>query len=253
MAARAPTLGAMTEPEDAPTKKKKGTSWLVRLVIAGGSLGTVMGVVLALLFGAYKIPSASMWPTMRLGERVMATRLAKQPFRGALMVFHFPEHRESLFAKRIVGLEGDRVAVLEGAITINGWKIPRCVVGRASYHDEVGGSADKHEGTLSVEWLGQATYLVFEEKTSSGAPGEGSDWKVATGQYFVLGDNRNNSHDSRLWFAGKGGGVPLADTIGRVVGHESVTLPAGAEELGPALAACLAKRPEQTDPPPSAK
>ncbi len=250
----------MSEPEvpEAPKKKsfdssasdreeKRTKTWIKRLLIGGGSLGMVMGVGLGLVFGVHKLPSGSMWPTLTVGERLFTTRLAKQPFRGAVLVFHHPEQRAQLFAKRVIGLEGDVVSTRGGELSINGWNVPRCMVGHASYRDDAGGESGKHEGTLLVEWLGVASYLVFEEKAALAEPGE---WKVAAGEYFVLGDNRNNSHDSRMWFGGRGGGVPLADTQGRVVGHESAELPKGAEDLAPALASCLSKRPPQTDPPP---
>jgi signal peptidase I len=230
-------------------ESKRTMTWIKRLLIGGGSLGTLMGVGLGLVFGVHRNPSASMWPTLEVGERIFTTRLAKQPFRGVVLVFHHPEHREQLFAKRVVGLAGDVVATTGGELSINGWKVPRCMVGRASYRDQDGsGEGGKHEGTLFVEWLGLASYLVFEEKDSQAAVGE---WTVAPGQYFVLGDNRNNSHDSRLWFGGAGGGVPIPETQGRIVGHETAELPKGAEDLAPALASCLAKRPAQTDPPPA--
>ncbi|MDB5214407.1 MAG: Signal peptidase [Myxococcaceae bacterium] len=247
-----PAPATATEPAPATAISKRPMGWIPRILIAGGSLGTALGIGLALIFGSYKLPSGSMWPTLAVGERLFGNKLAKQPFRGSLMIFRYPEHRDSLFAKRIVGLAGDVVAIHRGELVINGWSVPRCTVGRATQRDPtMPGEDGKHEGTLSVEWLGLATYLVFDEKTSFGSIGEGSEWKVAPGEYFTMGDNRNNSHDSRAWFQGKGGGVPLGDTIGRVVGHEAVVLPPGAEELGPALAACLAKRPEQTDPPPA--
>jgi signal peptidase I len=220
-------------------------TWVKRLLIGGGSLGSLMGVGLGLVFGVHNLPSASMWPTLPAGERIFTTRLAKQPFRGVVLVFHHPEHREQLFAKRVVGLAGDVVSVKGGEVTINGWTVPRCMVGRASYA-EAGGDG-RHEGTLFVEHLGLASYLVFEEKGALAEPGE---WKVAAGEYFVLGDNREGSHDSRMWFGGKGGGVPLEGTTGRIVGHETAELPRGAEDLAPALATCLAQRPAQTDPPP---
>ena len=233
----------------ADLESKRTMTWIKRLLIGGGSLGTLMGVGLGLVFGIHKLPSGSMWPTLTVGERLFTTRLATQPFRGVVLVFRHPEHRGQLFAKRVVGLAGDVVSVKGGEVTINGWNVPRCVVGRASYREQdMGGESGKHEGTLFVEWLGLASYLVFEEKSSFAEPGE---WKVAPGEYFVLGDNRNNSHDSRMWFGGKGGGVPLADTKGRIVGHETAEVPTGAEDLAPALAACLAKRPAQTDPPPA--
>ena len=254
----------MSEPEapeapEAPKKKsfdssaadgeaKRTMTWIKRLLIGGGSLGTLMGVGLGLIFGVHKLPSGSMWPTLPYGERLFTSRLARQPFRGVVLVFHHPEQRAQLFAKRVIGLEGDVVSTSGGELSINGWKVPRCQVGRASYADrDMGGESGTHEGTLFVEWLGLATYLVFEEKGAFVVVGE---WKVAPGEYFVLGDNRNNSHDSRTWFGGKGGGVPLADTQGRVVGHESAEIPKGAQDLAPALASCLAKRPPQTDPPP---
>ncbi len=69
----------------------------------------------------------------------------------------------------------------------------------------------------------------------------------------MLGDNRNNSHDSRMWNMGQGGGVPFGNTLGRLRGHEVPELPANAEgaaALAPAIADCLAKRPSQTTPPP---
>ena len=210
-----------------------------RLLIGGGSLGTVMGIGLGLVFPMHRVPSGSMWPTFDAGDRIFTARIAKQPFRGVILAFHPPEHREQMVAKRVVGLGGDVVATTGGELSINGWKVPRCMVGRAS--------AGAHDGTLFVEWLGLESYLVFEEKSSVAPAGE---WTVASGQYFVLGDNRNNSDDSRSWFGGAGGGVPLAETHGRIVNHDKPELPKGAEALAPTLASCLAKRPEQTDPPP---
>lgn len=239
----------MTEAIAEPPPQKKRMGWITRILIGGGSLGAVMGIGLALVFAPFKVPSGSMWPTLKVGERVFVNKLAKQPFRGVFVVFRFPEHKKSLFAKRVVGLPGDVVAVDDGVVTINGWKVPRCEVGRASFREEgAAGDSGKHEGVLFVEWLGSARYLVFEEKQSSWPDHQGP-FAVKPDEFFVLGDNRKNSHDSRMWFAGQGGGVPFGDAIGRVVGHEDTELPRGAEELAPALAVCLDKRPEQTDPP----
>jgi signal peptidase I len=236
--------------------------WIKIVVVIGAVAGAGLGIAGGLLFSIIKQPSGSMWPTLQVGERLFADRGARQPTRGAVVVFRYPEHPDQSFVKRIVGLPGDVVAVTNGEVSINDWKIPRCVVGKTAYVDEgaTGDSGAKHEGTLAVEYLGDASYLVFEDKATIGAPGDGnatsrSDakrWVVAPGQYFVLGDNRNNSHDSRLWFGGAGGGVPFANTRGRLRGHEVPALPAnaeGAEALAPALASCLANRPPQTTPP----
>ena len=231
--------------------------WMKGVLLAGALGGSALGIAAGIMFRTFRAPSGSMWPTLRVGDRLVAHRLSAQPERGAIAVFRYPERPDQSFVKRIVGMPGDVVAITNGEVSINDWKIPRCVVGKTGYSDDgaTGDSGSKHEGTLLVEYLGTASYLVFEEKAALAGAGDdnGRHWSVAPGQYFVLGDNRNNSHDSRTWFGGAGGGVPFANTQGRLRGYEIPVLPSsveGAAALAPALAACLSQRPAQTEPPP---
>jgi signal peptidase I len=253
----------MTEPAAPPLERPQPPRirlprmprWMKGLLIAAAVGGTGLGVAAGITFGMHRQPSGSMWPTLQVGERIVTNRLSTDPERGVVVVFRYPEHPAQSFVKRIVGLPGDVVAVTNGEVSINGWKVPRCIVGQTAFAEEgaIGDSGIKHEGMLAVEYLGAASYLVFDEKASFGSPNDESRWSVAPGQYFVLGDNRNNSHDSRMWFGGAGGGVPFANTQGRVRGHDLPEMPRnaqGAASLVPALAACLAKRPAQTTPPP---
>jgi len=161
------------------------------------------------------------------------------------MVFHYPERPEQDFDKRVVGLSGDKIETRGPVLVVNGWEVPRCTVGKHEY-DDMETLPPHHEGTLDVEWLGDETYLVFHE--AGRGPSDFGPFTLKNGEYFVLGDNRENSHDSRMWFGGAGGGVPEENTVGRVRTGK-IALPRGAESLRSALDACLAKKPAKTTPP----
>ena len=195
------------------------------------------------LYATFRQPSGSMYPAIGPGQHFSFNRLDKTPVRGAAMVFHYPERPDQDFDKRVIGLPGDTIATTTDSVSINGWTIPQCPLGDHRYHDK-DDNAD-HAGTLAVEFLGDATYLVFYESGSLAMAF--GPYLVKSGEYFVMGDNRNNSHDSRMWFGGAGGGVPFDLTVGRVR-LSGLTLPPGAESLKPALDACLAKRPAKTLP-----
>jgi signal peptidase I len=175
----------------------------------------------------YRMPSGSMWPTIPVGESVTADTSMKTPARGDIFVFKHPEHPEQSFVKRIVALPGDRVETKGPTLLVNGKALPSCVVGPASFRSEDA----THEGELVLEGNG---YLVFHEKESFTI---NATWTVAAGQFWAMGDNRNNSHDSRLWYGGNGGGVPQALLEGKVVTAKAA-LPPGAEALSSAFEKC---------------
>jgi signal peptidase I len=203
-------------------------------------------VVRFTLFVPFRVPSASMWPVVGPGEHVFSNATDKKPLRGAVMVFRYPENPEQLFIKRVMATAGDEIEVKAGRPTINGFEVPHCKVGKAGYTDE-DSLPTTIKGDLEVEWLDDAVYLVLLD--SRGGFGDGT-WTVKPGEYFVMGDNRDNAHDSRMWFGGSGGGVPFANTQGRLrLDPQHPRLPKGAESLAPELASCLAKKPAVTSPP----
>ena len=219
------------------------------LLAALGALAVVAAIALivlrAVFFVPFKQPSSSMYPTFTADDHFFANRLDDAPVYGAVLVFKYPENVALDFEKRVVGLPGDRVETHGTVLLVNGWEVPHCAVGKASY-DDADGIPPHHEGTLEVEWLGDATYLVFHDDART--PMDFGPFTVKSGEYFVMGDNRENSHDSRFWFGGLGGGVPRKNTVGRVRVRK-LALPRGAAGLEPALEACLAKRPKTTTPP----
>jgi signal peptidase I len=177
----------------------------------------------------------SMLPTFAVGADVALSKLDQDPRRGTVIVFRAPERPGHEYVKRIIGLPGDTISANGAEIILNGTPIPRCRIGPWSYV-EVGG--ETRNGDIWLEALEGSAWLVFH--TAGSGVAHAGPWKVAPGEVFVLGDNRENSHDSRMWYGGKGGGLPLSFVVGVATGAAVPTLPRGAEPLEPALQKCAA-------------
>ncbi len=238
----------------------------------------------AFVIEAFKIPSGSMIPTLMVGDHIFVNKFSygpaipytksrvwtrMPPHRADVMVFAFPEHPEQDFIKRVVALPGDKLEARGGHPIVNGWEVPSCRVGVWSYSD-YDSPITRHEGELFVEYYGDQSYLTFYDRASGAFPEYQGPYFVKPGEVWVMGDNRNNSHDSRMWFGGQGGGVPFENIRGRalfvwlsvsdngmdwsrefapVMGRPRV--PPVAHALDPALEQCLKSRPVVTTPPPA--
>ncbi len=253
------------------------------------SIAFAMAVALllrAFVVEAFKIPSGSMVPTLQIQDHIFVNKLSYGPVvpivnyrilphlppkRGDIMVFEYPdpnpEAERQDFIKRAIAFAGDTLEVDNGHPIVNGWRVPSCRVGRYEFN-EGAGYGTRH-GDLYVEFFGDYSYLtLFEEVGSSGREGP---YKVQPGETWVLGDNRNNSSDSRAWNNRRGGGVPDRNIKGRAMfvwlsfGTDAAVtwdriftnvlgkprLPKEAPpELTQAIETCLAQRPAQTFPPP---
>jgi signal peptidase I len=208
------------------------------------SLGLVFVVftvgVRAFLYEPFKAPSSSMSPTVQPGATLIAAKwgygnyqtygltLARAGVsaaiqRGDLLVFEYPPVPRATYLKRVVGLPGDRVTYLNKRLTINDEAVATTDLGES--FDYTGRSAaavrlyrerlGAHEySTFTVP--GRPAFLpgvvTFEFKERCTSSSEGLSCQVPDGHYFVMGDNRDNSVDSRYW-----GFVPAKNVIGRVV------------------------------------
>jgi signal peptidase I len=203
-----PPSGADAQPEPAVKKEKHrrgplGNAVELVLTIAGA-------IALALLLQAfvvkpYRIPSPSMVPTLQIGQRILVNRLNTHPGLGDIVVFHPPigannaanpicgdpaqgaghpaacdkplaGESSQTFVKRVVGLPGDRLKIIDGKVYLNG------VLERAPYIRPCGSGPD----------------CTFPQTIT-----------IPPGEYFMMGDNRGDSLDSRFW-----GPVPQSWIIG---------------------------------------
>ncbi|UCO99668.1 signal peptidase I [Metapseudomonas lalkuanensis] len=179
------------------------------LVEYGKSFFPVLAIVLVLrsfLVEPFQIPSGSMKPTLEVGDFILVNKFAYgirlpvldnkvievgDPQRGDVMVFRYPSDPNINYIKRVIGLPGDRIAYSSDKhLTINGQTVAEKLLG-----EEPGtlGSA-----MLYQEKLGEAEHLIRKEmKRYRMEPGR--EWVVPQGHYFMMGDNRDNSNDSRYW------------------------------------------------------
>ena len=178
----------------------------------------------------FKIPSGSMMPTLLIGDFILVNKFSYgvrlpilntkvldvgSPERGDVMVFRFPRNPELDYIKRVIGVPGDRIEYRDQHLYVNGREVPRQRVddflddSRVQY-------VPRHIEQLETR---RHQILVNDETVwhRSGYPApEGCSYNaglvctVPPGHYFMMGDNRDNSEDSRIW-----GFVPEANIVGR--------------------------------------
>lgn len=182
----------------------------------------VLFIVLVLrsfLVEPFQIPSASMVPTLQIGDFILVNKFTygirlpvvrtkvvelNQPERGEVMVFFPPHKPDTYFIKRVIGLPGDEIRYINNVLYINGEKMPQKLVaalppGKPQFH-------------LAEEYLGGVAHAMRKHVVPGRLSVNGS-WVVPEGHYFMMGDNRDNSSDSRDW-----GPVPEKDIVGRAFG-----------------------------------
>ncbi|WP_309629357.1 signal peptidase I [Brevundimonas sp.] len=181
-------------------------------------------------FQPFTIPSASMEPGLIVGDYLVVSKFAygwsraslpfnpplpsgrlfeHLPKRGDVVVFRRPSNPQETWIKRVIGLPGDTVSVSGGVVTVNGRALPQRALGPGVDLDQPGRPVEQVEERQAD---GRA-YVTFD-----GGPGAGDDRPaevVPQGQLFVMGDNRDNSLDSR-WSGDVGVGLlPVGNVVGR--------------------------------------
>ena len=194
----------------------------------------VVFVLRSFLFEPFKIPSGSMTPPLQIGDLILVNKFhygirlpvanikltAGTPVqRGDVMVFRFPPRPSQDYIKRVIGIPGDEVAYLNKKLTVNGQ--PVASENLPDYFDESVMRYFKHQ---REDLPGKSHDIIIDNERPAFIPGadefpmrencrysvEGVVCKVPEGHYFMMGDNRDNSLDSRYW-----GFVPNKNIVGK--------------------------------------
>ncbi len=174
----------------------------------------VLAIVLILrsfIAEPFRIPSSSMMPSLLIGDFILVNKFAYglrlpvtnkkfiatgEPKRGDVAVFRPPHHPTQDWIKRVIGLPGDIVAYRDNTVFVNGRPLEYRPVGQ---YIGKGKGAEMTGASLIVEQLPGRPHPVLErEDMPFFIQGEG-EWIVPPGEHFVMGDNRDNSEDSRFW------------------------------------------------------
>ena len=194
----------------------------------------IVFVLRSFLFEPFKIPSGSMIPTLMVGDLILVNKFTygvrlpvinkkitegNKPQRGDVMVFRYPPQPTLDYIKRVVGVPGDEVAYINKRLTINGQELPtrelpdfldRDVMRYFKQIEESLGEKP-HRAIVNNDvpaFIQGATSFEFKENCRYSV--EGVTCKVPEGHYFMMGDNRDNSLDSRYW-----GFVPDKNIVGK--------------------------------------
>ncbi|MHB8916001.1 MAG: signal peptidase I [Thiobacillus sp.] len=225
-------------------KQRKPGAREPMLVEYARSFFPVILIVFALrsfLVEPFKIPSGSMLPTLLVGDFILVNKFTygirlpvinkkmiplNDPQRGDVMVFRYPQDPALDYIKRVIGIPGDTVEYRDKQLTINGQPVPSQPAGTYAYmgnglsyvtaavrNEKLGATA--HKAMIQPELPSVAPSQVrpdfpFRQNCTYDEQGTGFVCKVPQGYYFMMGDNRDASNDSRYW-----GFVPEQNIVGK--------------------------------------
>jgi signal peptidase I len=227
----------MTAPEQirSPAGRSRLSGWMKSLADLA-IIVLLITIAKSALAEPYYVPSGSMEPTLKIGDELLATKypygystaslplffalptsgrvFGALPRRGDVVVFRAPADSSQIWVKRVIGLPGDRIAVRHGRVWIDDQPVALTADGLGRDEGEDGSRIWVPQFTETLP--GGRKHLIFQESTS-GPMNNMAEITVPPDHLFVMGDNRDNSDDSRVPVrAGGVGLLPVGNLVGRV-------------------------------------
>ncbi|MFO1242024.1 MAG: signal peptidase I [Rickettsiales bacterium] len=221
------TNATETNAGTAPSDKKKSWDEPLKSIIYAVLLALVFR---SLLFEPFHIPSSSMKDTLLIGDYIFVSKYSygygrysfplglvpfkgrifgSTPERGDVVVFRKPNQPSIDFIKRLIGLPGDTIQVKQGVLFVNGKEVPRRAI--SDYKNEEAGAVTSMRRYVETLPNGKSYHVL--DMTQFGAVDNTGVYTVPDHHYFMMGDNRDNSTDSR--YLDEVGFVPEENLVGR--------------------------------------
>ncbi len=225
-------MGLDSKSQPIKKAKEEGLGETIKVIVQALLIALV---VRTLLFQPFNIPSGSLIPTLLIGDYLFVSKYSygyskfsmpfapplfsgriwgASPKRGDIAVFKLPRDGETDYIKRVIGLPGDKIQMIEGRLYINGEIVPREADKKVKTADAYGVET---EVPTYIETLpGGVKHQIIEIQGDNGYLDSTKVFEVPQGDYFMMGDNRDNSTDSRVPpDQGGVGFVPFENFVGR--------------------------------------
>jgi len=183
--------------------------WYVAIILPIAASWLIASGVREYLYQPFSAPSAGMVPGLMIGDYFFASRIAYgEPRRGDIVVFKLPRDNRTDYVKRLIGLPGDRIQLKDGIVHLNGAALPLTPV--------EGIPCLEGEGcNYFRETLPDGRSYLINDRAPNGSADNTDEYVVPEGHYFMLGDNRDNSLDSR--YLDQVGHIPRTNLTGPAV------------------------------------